>query len=117
MFADNNLAEPTNIVFLARQKTVYAAPFDSMAYNGMQLTAALKSVRSLARWTASAVPAALTYVVDGWSVGANTAGGEIDLEQRNLTARVIRWPCKLSGDIDNHRAGVAGGERCLSCLP
>ena len=50
MFADNNLSELTNIV-LARQ-TVYAAPFDSMAYNGMQVNGGFE-VRSLARWTAS----------------------------------------------------------------
>ena len=75
MLGANNLSELTNIV-TARQ-SIYAAPFDSMAYNGMQVNGGFEVSQELGPAASFAVPAALTYIVDGWTVGASTAGGGV----------------------------------------
>ena len=60
---------------IARQN-IYAAPFDAMAYNGMQINGSMDVSQELGN-AGIAFPAGLQagYIADGWVVSKNTPGG------------------------------------------
>jgi hypothetical protein len=60
----------------SQRQLIYAAPFDALAYNGMQINSAMEVSQ---QYGATAVPLGSLYVLDGWSAAAS--GGTVTAQQ------------------------------------
>jgi len=90
----------------ARQN-VYAAPFDALAYNGMQINGSMEVSQENGTAHVSFTTSAAKYVVDGWTGACTlTGGGKVDFYQQPL-------PTEIPGLTNCLQIGIATAQASI----
>jgi hypothetical protein len=87
MLAANNLSELTATAATAR-KNIFAAPFDALAYNGMQINGSMDASQEVGASTVSLGSSLTKYGPDGWLGSAHLTTGQVNIYQLPLTTEV-----------------------------
>jgi hypothetical protein len=92
---------------------VYAAPFDALAYNGMQINGSMEVSQENGSSNVS-ISNATKYVVDGWNI--QSAGAQVISAAQAPTGPSGFTSC-LRAAVSTANASPAAGDYCMYVLP
>ena len=99
---------------LQARTNIYAAPFDAMAYNGLQVNGSMEVSQQFG--TAGTVVSG-AYPVDGWKFGFVAAGAVIGAVQGASATKFPGFPNYLYGNVATAKSSLAAGDYAILYAP
>jgi hypothetical protein len=93
------------------RSNIYAAPFDALAYNGMQINGSME----VSQENGGAVVSANKYPADGWVWAVGTTSGGVTNAQQTLQNPVAGLKNALAITVATAPSGVAAGDWYVLC--